>query len=408
VAHVRTLGDKTRLAVGCREQGQIRESVGSMLATVDLPGQSGATIVLKPNFNNDLSALTGNSTDLRVLVALIQSLQERGYTNLTLADGPNIGVYRKEVDVFGRLGIRALARHYAVHLVDLNHAPSLEVEVSTGPVHVAELCLQADCLISVPKIKTHAEAGMSAAVKNLMGCVVGLDKRLMHRDLPANLVRLNEIVKPGWVLVDGLIGMEGNGPGDGSPRRLDMLVSGANPFLLDLLIAQLVGLDRISIPYLSLAHQRGHLSDADIALTDGIDPLARFEPPPARGRATRLLEHRMLAVARDVTRPVHSSEAARRLLYRVGVIQDVYRQADARIDVLTLKPQLCDQCGRCLDFCPLGLPITDPGFDFLNSPECVGCLYCAFVCPRAAIAIEGELGYLEEHLDRYGAVMRCL
>jgi len=56
----------------------------------------------------------------------------------------------------------------------------------------------------------------------------------------------------------------------------------------------------------------------------------------------------------------------------------------------------------------LGLPITEPGFDFLNSSECVGCLYCVFVCPQGAIAIEGELGYLKEHLDRYGEMMRCL
>jgi uncharacterized protein (DUF362 family) len=156
---------------------------------LSLPHSHDALLAIKPNLNNDLIALTGNSADLRVLAALLQVLQEHGYTNITIADGPNIGIYRKGIDVFGRLGVRALAEHFGIQLVDLNHAPSVEVKLVTGFVRVAEICLQADYFISVPKIKTHAEAGMSAAVKNLMGCVVGTDKRLVHADLPANLVR---------------------------------------------------------------------------------------------------------------------------------------------------------------------------------------------------------------------------
>jgi len=373
-----------------------------------LPASLNATILIKPNLNNDLTALTGNSTDLRVLAALIWVLQERGYSNITIADGPNIGIHRKGIDVFGRLGVRALAEHFNVQLVDLNHAPSVEAKLTTGLVRLAEICLQADCFINVPKIKTHAEAGMSAAIKNLIGCVVGTDKRLVHADLSANLVRLNEIVKPNLILVDGLIGMEGNGPGDGRPKRLDLLISGTNPFLMDLLIARLVSLDRNAIPYLLIAHEKGYISDKDIAQVDELEPIARFEPPPPRSLVTRLLDHPVLAGVRDLTRPIHGSETPRRLLYRLGIMQDVYEQAEARVEQLVLDRQACDECGRCLAVCPTELPITDPGFDFWASPDCLGCLYCAFVCPKEAIKIEGELGYLKAHMIRYGEAMRSL
>jgi uncharacterized protein (DUF362 family)/ferredoxin len=401
-------GNQVRLLAEGYRQPQITSEISACLDMANLPVRRDAAILLKPNLNNDLLALTGNSTDLRVLVALVRALQERGYTNITLADGPNIGTYRKGVDILGRLGVRTLAARFGVHVLDLNQAPAVEVEVETGRVRVAEVCLQADFFISIPKIKTHAEAGMSAAVKNLMGCVSGTDKRLMHRDLPANLVRLSEQIWPDWVLVDGLVAMEGNGPGDGTPRRLDLLLCGTDPFRLDLLLARLVGLDYVAIPYLAIARQRGHISDEDIRLVEQISPVAVLKPAPPRGLVTRILDHRALAVVRDLTRPLHGSEAARTMLYRLGVIQDVYRQADAAIQELNLDRGRCDGCGACVAVCPMELPVLEADFGFLNAPDCLGCLYCALVCPREAIAIRGELGYLHDHLARYGKSIRCL
>jgi ferredoxin len=202
--------------------------------------------------------------------------------------------------------------------------------------------------------------------------------------------------------------MEGNGPGDGRPKRLDLLLAGTNPFLLDLLISRLVGLDRNAIPYLLIAHEKGYIGNEDIVQVGEIEPIARFEPPPPRSPITRLLDHQLLAGVRDLTRPIHGSETARRLLYRLGIMQDVYEQAEARVERLVLDSQVCNECGRCLAVCPTELPITAPGFDFWASPDCLGCLYCAFVCPQGAITIEGELGYLKAHLARYKEALRSL
>jgi Pyruvate/2-oxoacid:ferredoxin oxidoreductase delta subunit len=245
-------------------------------------------------------------------------------------------------------------------------------------------------------------------VKNLMGCVVGTDKRLMHQDLAANLVAINELIKPDWILVDGLIGMEGNGPGDGIPKPVNILVSATNAFHLDLLVARLMGLNRANIPYLTIAHHKGYITYEDIEQVDNVEPITTFEPPPVRGVATRALDHQVLTGLRDLTRPIHSSEAVRGLLYRLGIIQDVYKQADAQIDKLTLDQEKCNDCGRCLGACPVQLPVTSPDFDFSASSGCLGCLYCALVCPQCAIIMHGDLGYLADHLERYGDSFRCL
>ena len=78
----------------------------------ELPTEPSARIVIKPNLNNDLNGLTGNSVDLRVLDAIVRQLKGFGYHNLCIADGPNVGIERRGIDVFKRLGVRALCTHH--------------------------------------------------------------------------------------------------------------------------------------------------------------------------------------------------------------------------------------------------------------------------------------------------------
>jgi uncharacterized protein (DUF362 family)/Pyruvate/2-oxoacid:ferredoxin oxidoreductase delta subunit len=386
---------------------EILRAIEDALQASNLPPSKSALILIKPNLNNDLNALTGNSTDLRLLGVILTHLQKRGYSNLVVADGPNIGINRKPIDVFARLGVRALTERHRVQLVNLNHEPGIEVDLTTSKALIARICLEADFLINVAKIKTHAEAGMSCCLKNLIGCVVGQNKKRVHDNLSANIVRLNEIIKPDLHVVDGLVAMEGNGPGDGEPRRLDLLLSGRDPFLIDLIVAHLVGLDGQEIEYLRIAKEEGYLSPEDIEKVAELEELVQLEKPPPRNPLIRILEHSLLEGIRDLTRPLHSRGEIRALLYRVGILQDVYEFRDAKIDKIYLNAEECDGCGHCLHFCPLALPITEPGFGFVTD-GCLGCLYCVHVCPRQAIVYEGELGYLSRHLTRYGEQMRRL
>jgi ferredoxin len=335
----------------------------------------------------------------------MEALQRRGYTNLVVADGPNIGTYRKGIDVLQRLGVHALCAHYGVECADLNHVPSREITLTTGSVRVARLSLEADLFVNLPKLKTHAEAGMSLALKSLIGCVSATDKRLVHADLPANIVALNEAIHPDLIIADALVAMEGAGPGDGTPRRADTLLTATDPFALDLVAARLFGLDPAAIPYLEVAARRGHLTAADFEAAAELEPLFHLEPPPPRGTLVRLLDSRALAPLRDLTRFLHGQEWARRLLYRLEIMQDVYEAQDAAIQRLCLDWDRCTDCGLCLDYCPLGLDPLESDVRF-DHPLCRRCLYCFHVCPEGAIQVEGELGYLHRHLARYGRQIR--
>jgi uncharacterized protein (DUF362 family) len=243
-----------------------------------LPKNKTSKILIKANFNNDLNALTGNSTDLRIIVSVLESLQKRGYKDITLADGPNCGVNHIGIDVFSRLCLDKIAEKYKIKLKNLNKEEGKFVELTTGSARLAKICLDSDFIINLPKLKTHVEAKMSLACKNYIGTFIGTEKRSIHDNLPANIVRIAEIIKTDLIIIDGLIAMEGRGPGDGTPKKVGVILSGHNPFLMDLLCSKLIGLDYKEIPFLKIAIEKKHISQEDIKIIEMTERIAKFKP----------------------------------------------------------------------------------------------------------------------------------
>jgi len=365
-----------------------------------LPADLAAPLLVKPNLNNDLPGLTGNSTDLRVLAGVLAWLRARGHTDVTVADGSNVGVHRRGIDVFERLRVDRLAARYGVRTLDLNRVESTEKELATGPIRVARPVLEAAAVINLPSVKTHAEAVYSSCVKNLIGVVCGQHKRRMHDDLIANLACLPARVPTRLQLVDGLVAMEGNGPGDGDPRPLGLLAAGEDPLIVDALVSRLLGFGRDEIPYLARARQDGRLRDPAGGL-DGAPAFASLVKAPPRSLLARLADARFLQPLKVAARPITGRPAVARLAYRLGVIQDVYLTGgEIEAEARRRDEAACRHCGECERACPSGLTheeIASGGED----PRCIGCLYCFWACPHGAIELHGDPGPLQRALDRY-------
>src|SRR4030065_2824150 len=136
------------------------------------PNDIYASILIKPNLNANMNALTGNTTDLRLLAAIIEGLKERGYLNITIGEGTNSGYYRNNISVISRLRVDKLAKYYGVKAVDFNFAEQVYIAFGNGvKAGIAKDCAEADFIINMPKLKTHFEVGMSVCLKNLMGCL---------------------------------------------------------------------------------------------------------------------------------------------------------------------------------------------------------------------------------------------
>jgi len=150
----------------------------SLFTTLDnyrhlFPISKDSSILLKPNLNSNMNALTGNTTDLRILSALIQFFKEEGYKKIIIGEGTNSGFYRNRIGVISRLKVDELAKYYSVRVIDLNYAKPYPITFAEGiKAQVARECVESDLFINLPKLKTHFEVGMSVCLKNLMGCLV--------------------------------------------------------------------------------------------------------------------------------------------------------------------------------------------------------------------------------------------
>jgi uncharacterized protein (DUF362 family) len=130
--------------------------------------------------------------------------------------------------------------------------------------------LDADVVVSMPKLKTHHWAGMTCSLKNLFGvvpgAVYGWPKNLLHwRGVENAIVDLAATIRPGLVIVDGIVGMEGDGPIMGTPRPVGCVVMGADPVAVDATCARVMGLRPEKMPYLEMAGEfLGNLAERDI------------------------------------------------------------------------------------------------------------------------------------------------
>lgn len=230
----------------------------------------------------------------------------------------------------------------------------------------------------------------------------------MHYALNQNIQAINEVVKPDLVVVDGIVGMEGNGPGDGEPVRLGFLVGATHAPLCDLAVAQMVGLERQQIPYLMEAIRAGVLSDADVqAVSASFSLVKKMVPAPERSTLAKVSEDPRLAWLKRAVRPLTDKPVVAETAYRLGVIQDVYNLEDDDIQGIARTQTECAPCTACEDVCPTGLLVDEIGVK-TEMPDCISCLYCWWVCPDDVLQLQGSEGAMHRQVDRYKQVIENL
>ncbi|MCJ7506462.1 DUF362 domain-containing protein [Candidatus Bathyarchaeota archaeon] len=230
------------------------------IALVNFSPSANDVVVIKPNLCAIKSSETGTTTDRVVVEGIIKYLKDVcGVSDISIAESDGVQVIADMA--FKLLGYEAMSERLDVKLVNLSRStfshklfPSNSV---VKKVRVPEVIEKADFLISVPKIKTHTDCSFTATLKNQYGCNPYPRKATYHKRLHDVIVDLNMAFKPDLVVVDGIVAMEGSGPIDGIPIKMNTLIFGRDPVAVDHLVATLMGINPRKVKYLVEAEMKG-------------------------------------------------------------------------------------------------------------------------------------------------------
>jgi uncharacterized protein (DUF362 family) len=252
---------------------------------------TGRRVVLKPNLVEYRKAQVIN-TDPRLIDAVIQLFKEEGASEIIVAEGP--GHWRNVEFLVEESGLGSVLRNHGVAFVDLNHdepvkVPNLGRTTGLDHLYLTRTVMSADVFVSMPKMKTHHWAGATLSLKNLFGTLPGIcygwPKNELHwRGIHQSIIDIALTQTPHLAIVDGIVGMEGDGPLVGKARQSHAIIMGIDLVAVDATCCRLMRLPAERIPTLALgAHMRlGRLDEANIPqLGEQIATLAQaYEPPP--------------------------------------------------------------------------------------------------------------------------------
>jgi uncharacterized protein (DUF362 family) len=217
---------------------------------------AGARVVLKPNLCASVSEkVLGTNTHAEITEAVCRVLLERT-KNIVIGESDHL---RQKADRgFDLSGYPPMAARLGVDLVNFSEVPWRPVRCEpAGEIALPAILLDADVFITLPVLKTHALTYFTGALKNQWGCLPQYNRILWHKYLDEMLVSLHQLLKPRFVLMDAIVGMEGRGPTNGKPRKLDVLLASQDAVALDATAMRLVGLDPARARHIGMAGEAG-------------------------------------------------------------------------------------------------------------------------------------------------------
>jgi uncharacterized protein (DUF362 family) len=233
----------------------------------------GKRILLKPNLIEPHAGAGHINTHPNMVRGAAEAFLALGASEVLVAEGP--GHSRDSILVLEESGLGDVLVEDRIPFVDLNYESGYAAENLGGRTRLASLTLpatlkRADWVVSLAKMKTHHWAGVTLSMKNLFGVMPGIyygwPKNVLHWEgIDPCIFDINATVKPHFAIVDGIVGMEGDGPIMGTPRHAGVIVMGRNPTAVDATSARIMGIDPYKVAHLKVASGRlGTIRESDI------------------------------------------------------------------------------------------------------------------------------------------------
>lgn len=345
------------------------EPMGGMGAFV----KQGQRVLLKPNLLIGKPPEAAVTTHPEIVRAVAMEVQEAG-GKVFLGDSPALGSI---TSILSKTGIDKVVEDLEIGVVPFRNPVTVPVPGGTvfKSIEISDEPRKFDVLINLPKLKTHTLMLLTLAVKNLFGSVVGVSKAGWHfrakndsrfADL---LLDISRVVKPDLNILDGILAMEGNGPGSGDPRWTHLIVASPSAMALDQVTASVLGVGPDMFMMLARAREQGiegslpeHITTFGLSIKE--------------------------AAVRSFRLPVTAKKADFSL---PPFIKGRIRQSLSAYPVL--NAERCITCGACADTCPVNaIVLHDGGGGDVDRSVCISCFCCQEICPERAIdPVEGRL-----------------
>ena len=325
--------------------------------------KGGSRVLIKPNMLSAARIEDAVLTHPLIIRAAVEYVLQKG-ARPQVSDSPAIGSFEKILK--GNGTTEALAG-LAVECVPFRDVLGVDIGKPYGRIEIARDALEADVIINLPKLKTHSQMLLTLAVKNMFGCIVGFKKSQWHMRAGVDteafarlLVSIHQGVRPAVSILDGILAMEGDGPGKGgTPRHIGVLVGSNDAFALDMVVCEMLGVYYENVPTLKIAYADRLIPSFDI---DGVMPRVGKFLLPAGGP----------------------------LIFGPAVLQNFLRRHTVALPVC--DPSLCDLCGKCRKICPAAAIYESTGKIEFDYKKCIRCYCCIEVCPAGALRARESLG----------------
>lgn len=337
-------------------------------------------IVIKPNLLMAASPKSAVITHPLFIESVIEKIIKitKNSENITIADSPGAGIpYNKNSleRVYEKSGLKDVARKTGCRLNYNTGYSSLSYKEGKliKKIEIINPVLGADIIINLPKFKTHNLTIITGAVKNMFGVIPGFIKPGYH-------MRFNEVgkfsemmldivsyIKPTLNLMDGIVGMEGDGPGmSGSPRKIGLILASNDPISLDAVVTRLMGIREEYCPIMVAAKNRG-IKSADIDNIEVVGEkledinISDFKFPKNIGREYLVKNN----------------------FVKTHILPFVRNSLNPYPDVNHSK---CDACRTCIRVCPeSSITVNNNNKICFDYNKCIRCFCCGEMCPQGAI-----------------------
>jgi len=335
-------------------------------------------VLVKPNmlghFNFDENS--GSTTHPAVVRAIVKALRNKG-ADVIVGDNPALQGLKENERCARRSGILEASDGAYKNISD----DTVEVKVKDSKLLdkliVSKDIMNVDYVVNAPRFKTHIFTTLSGAVKNCFGYVVGGDKPKVHMNAPNNesfseaLVDIYQIRPPELTIMDGIIGMEGNGPStSGKLRYIGKILASDNAVSLDAVMCHMMGLPPERVHYMRTAIERnlGEIDPYKMEMIGELTVLPKFKLPFGFIANTRI------------------GMTINRWLTGIWIQNKVVVEND-----------LCKKCYKCTEVCPpeaMEVP-EKKAYPLVNQDTCIKCYCCTEVCPESAIQVKGFSTWLQ-------------